>query len=242
MSENTNEESQTPAWEESTSADPAPAEPTTDFLSLDEQDLPATATPDLDAVDAPVPATPIAGPPNLNLGDPQQVAQATYGQTQQAYSQPQYQPVAPQTAYPQSYPQSYPQGGYAPGQIAYPPVPAVPGYQQLSWAEENTWASAAHWSALVASLIGLGFAGPLLVYLIKGPQSPRVKAAAAESLNFEITYVIAMVVSVLAMVVLIGLVTTPVLVVAWLILRILAAVAASKGENYVYPMTIRLVK
>ena len=42
--------------------------------------------------------------------------------------------------------------------------------------------------------------------------------------------------------VLIGFVTTPVIAVAWLILRIMAAVAASKGENYTYPLTIRLVK
>lgn len=242
MSENTNEETQTPAWEESTSTDSAPAEPATDFLSLDEQDPPVTASPDLGAIDAPVPATPIAGPSNLNLGDPQQVAQATYGQTQQAYQQPQYQPVPPQQAYPQSYPQGYPQGGYAPGQTGYPPVPVVPGYQQLSWDEENTWAAAAHWSALVAALVGLGFVGPLLVYLIKGPESARVKAAAAESLNFEITFIIAMFVSLLAMIVLIGFVTTPVIAVVWLILRIMAAVAASKGENYTYPLTIRLVK
>lgn len=101
---------------------------------------------------------------------------------------------------------------------------------------------AAHWSALVGTVIGLGFLGPLLVMLIKGPESPRVRAAAVESLNFEITYIIAMIVSLVATIVLVGFVTLFLLPLAWLVLRIVATVAASKGEDYRYPATIRLVK
>ncbi|PKQ31372.1 MAG: DUF4870 domain-containing protein [Actinobacteria bacterium HGW-Actinobacteria-2] len=107
--------------------------------------------------------------------------------------------------------------------------------------EENMWASAAHWSALVASVVGLGFAGPLIVYLAKSQESARVREAAAESLNFEITYILALIVSVLAMFLFIGFITTPVIIVGWLVLRILAAVAASRGEQYRYPVNIRIV-
>ncbi|MCG2806324.1 MAG: DUF4870 domain-containing protein [Propionicimonas sp.] len=120
-------------------------------------------------------------------------------------------------------------------------MPATTGYSTLRWEEENTWAAAAHWSALVASLVGLGFAGPLLVYLIKGPESPRVKAAAAESLNFEITFIIAMLASLVAMIVIVGFVTIFVFPIVWLVLRIVASVAAARGEDYRYPFAIRLV-
>jgi uncharacterized protein len=221
MSENVNPEPVTPQ----------PAEPVVNPLDLDPAEPSSAPVADLDAVDTPAPATPVAGPPQLNLGDPSQVAQATYGQTQQAYAQPQYSqapqpgPSAPQPPYP---------GGYV-------PVPVAGGYVPLSWEEENTWAAAAHWSALVASAVGVGFLGPLLVYLIKGPQSARVKAAAAESLNFEITFIIAMIASLLAMFIIVGFVTIAVFPVLWLVLRIVAAVAASKGEDYRYPFAIRLV-
>ncbi|HAM45476.1 MAG TPA: DUF4870 domain-containing protein [Propionibacteriaceae bacterium] len=112
----------------------------------------------------------------------------------------------------------------------------------MNVAEENTWASAAHWSALLATVVGLGFLGPLLIMLIKGPESPRVRAAAVESLNFEITYIISMLASVLLMFIFIGFITIFILPIIWLVLRIIASVAASKGEDYRYPVNIRLVK
>jgi uncharacterized protein len=226
-------ENQTPEELKPAAPEPTRVEPVVDFLSLDDDQPVATPAPDLGAVDSPVVATPVAGPSTLNLGDPQQVAQATYGQTQQAYQQPQYQQPEYQPAPPPQQP---------PYQQTYPPVPVASGYQQMGQAEENTWASAAHWSALVASLVGLGFAGPLLVYLIKGPESPRVKAAAAESLNFEITYILAMLVSVVAIIFVVGIFTTIVLPVFWLVMRIIAAVSAARGENFTYPLTVRLVK
>lgn len=243
MSDNTNWE--TPAESnDPVSSDPTPTEPAVAHLNLDEQAPESTPAPDLGAVDAPIPATPVAGPSDLNLGDPAQVAQATYGETQQAYQQPTVSdPTEPQPSY-------APQQGYAPPpQQGYQPPPPAPYYPQQGYApgmmnpnEETTWAMAAHWSALVGTVIGLGFLGPLLVMLIKGPESPRVRAAAVESLNFEITYIIAMIVSLVATIVLVGFVTLFLLPLAWLVLRIVATVAASKGEDYRYPATIRLVK
>lgn len=121
---------------------------------------------------------------------------------------------------------------------AYPPVP----YQQLNPTDESTWATAAHWSAILASFVGLGFLGPLLVLLIQGPKSARVRANAVESLNFEITYVIAMLASLLLMLVFVGFVTIVVFPILWLILRIVASVQTGGGRDYRYPVNIRLVK
>lgn len=232
MSEYTNPEN--PATEDSApeSVDLPVSEPTPDFLSITDEPADAPAPTDFSTPDQPAPAEPFQAPPGLDVGNPEEVAQATYGQTQQAYTD-----AAP------SAPQPDPQASYAPP----PPPPMAPVYAQtmpgqMNVAEENTWAAAAHWSALLATVIGLGFLGPLLIMLIKGPESPRVRAAAVESLNFEITYIIAMIASALLMFIVIGLITIIVLPIAWLVLRILASVAASKGEDYRYPLTLRLVK
>ncbi|MCC6498303.1 MAG: DUF4870 domain-containing protein, partial [Propionibacteriaceae bacterium] len=141
--------------------------------------------------------------------------------------QPQYGQQQPQ------YGQQQPQYGQ---QLAYP------ASDHLGAADESTWSSAAHWSAILASFVGLGFLGPLLVLLIQGPKSARVRANAVESLNFEITFIIAMVISVILIFLLIGIVTTILIPLAWLILRILAAVQTSGGQDYRYPVNIRLVK
>lgn len=125
------------------------------------------------------------------------------------------------------------------GPPQYQPYPAAAPAGQF---DESTWAAAAHWSALLTSLVGLGFLGPLLILLLQGPKSPRVRANAAESLNFEITFVIAMIVSavlVLAVIGIVGLVVFPLL---WLVLRIVASVQTSSGQDYRYPVNIRLVK
>ncbi len=225
-------------------SEPAIAEPDAIVSSLDLDDD-ASAQPevtDLEAVEPVAFSQPIIAPPGLDLSNPDRVAQVTYGHTQQAYAQPQFsaappagQPGYAQPSAPPPYqqaPSSYPPGTYLPA-----PAAAVP----MTWEAENMWAAAAHWSALAASAIGLGFAGPLIVYLVKSQESARVRAAAAESLNFEITYILALIVSFLAMFLFIGFITTPVIILGWLVLRILAAVAASHGENYRYPINIRMV-
>lgn len=202
--------------------------------------------PDVEPVDQPrYSAEPVAGLEGAEVSDPYRVAQATYGQTQQAYQQPPFQQEAYQTpAQPGYPPQPYLQQGVSQGSapVPYRPAGTPAGYGSLSQAEENTWTSAAHWSALVASLVGLGFLGPLLVLVTKGNQSPRVRAAAAESLNFEITFIISMIVSVIAIFLVVGIFTTILLPILWLVLRIVAAVATARGENYAYPVNLRLVK
>ena len=200
------------------------------------------------------------------------LAQQTYGQPAPAPSFPAQsvapvttyqQPTAPVTSYVQPDPfaaqSPYAQNPYAqpnayatPGPYAqnpyaeqhpYAPVPYTPPRSDILTPEqERTWASAAHWSALAASVVGLGFLGPLLVYLIQGPKSAWVKAQAAESLNFEITFVIAMIASFIATLIVVGFVTVFVFPVIWLVLRILATVATAQGRDYRYPISIRMVK
>jgi uncharacterized protein len=143
-------------------------------------------------------------------------------------------PTGPQQGYPQ-------QGAAQPGyqQQGYPP-PAQPVWTgqpaQLDAQQERTWGSAAHWSTIL-----LGFLGPLLIMLTKGNESPFVRRQAAEALNFQITVIIGYFVSFVLMFVLIGFLTFFALWVGALAFSIIGAIKASSGEDYRYPVALRMV-
>lgn len=103
--------------------------------------------------------------------------------------------------------------------------------------EERTWSLLAHIGTLV-----LGFIAPLVTLLVKGEQSPSVRAHSVESLNFQITAFIGYVVSFILTFILIGFVTWFLVWVAAVVFAIIATIAASKGEPYKYPFALRLVK
>jgi uncharacterized Tic20 family protein len=113
--------------------------------------------------------------------------------------------------------------------------------------DTTTWAMAAHLTALAALLVGLPCIGPLVIYLVK-KDNPFVRRHAAEALNFNLsvmlyTVVLALVTFILLFV-LVGVLLIPlfaVLLVGWIVLVIVAAVAASRGEEYRYPLTIHFV-
>ncbi len=144
-----------------------------------------------------------------------------------------------------------------------PPNPGAPGWGQppphpsgLS-SELRGWAIAAHLGGLVVGLATaavFGFVGPLLVWLFKRDEHPFTDHHAKESLNFQLTVLLVLVLSValaIPAVILgvltlgIGLVLLGVLAVvaavAWVVLPIIGAVKASNGEGYRYPLTIRFI-
>jgi len=98
--------------------------------------------------------------------------------------------------------------------------------------------------AMLAHLLGIvsGFVGALIIWLIKKDQSAYVDEQGKEALNFQITMLIAFVGAWILVFVLIGALLFPLLLVVNLVFCILAAVAASKGEHYRYPIAIRLLK
>jgi hypothetical protein len=102
--------------------------------------------------------------------------------------------------------------------------------------DERTMAMLAHLLALFASILG-----PLLIYLLKKDESAFVRHHGAEALNFSISVLIALVASGILTIVLIGIVLLPIVGVAALVFHIMAAVAASKGEWYRYPLSIRFI-
>jgi uncharacterized Tic20 family protein len=129
-----------------------------------------------------------------------------------------------------------PPGGAPQAAYAYSSAPAA------SQAEERNWAMAAHLSAFSGVLIPFGsILAPLVIWLVKKDTMPFVAEHAREALNFNITVALIGLVCALLTFVLIGFLLLPALLIAWVVLTVMAGVAASKGERYRYPFTLRLV-
>jgi len=85
------------------------------------------------------------------------------------------------------------------------------------------------------------FVPSLIVWLLKKDESAFIGEQAREALNFQITIILAHVVSWILMFVLIGFALMFLVWLANVILSIMAAIAVSKGENYRYPFALRLI-
>ncbi|AWB79343.1 DUF4870 domain-containing protein [Stenotrophomonas maltophilia] len=100
--------------------------------------------------------------------------------------------------------------------------------------------------ALAAHLLGIftWFIGALIIWLINKDDASKafVTDQAKEALNFQITVTIAMVISIILMVVIIGGILAPIVGIINLVFCIIAAVKANNGEAYRYPFTLRLIK
>ena len=118
--------------------------------------------------------------------------------------------------------------------------------------EDRQWAMFAHLSSVVAIWLGgMGFLGPLIVWLIKKDQSQFVNDQGKEALNFNLTILLAAIV--------LGMLAAPVALLTFflglivliplglalaalaIIMPIVAAMKANAGEAYRYPYIIRIV-
>jgi len=112
----------------------------------------------------------------------------------------------------------------------YPPVPdPVPS-------DSRGWAAAAHLGTFL-----VGFIAPLVIWLIKRDEDAFVEYHARESLNFQFSLMIYMLVSFLAILILIGIVMIAVVGIFAFVVIIIAGVRAAGGEFYRYPLSIRFI-
>jgi uncharacterized Tic20 family protein len=121
----------------------------------------------------------------------------------------------------------------------------------LAPSEERTWAILAHIGSLVAAWFAMGFLCPLVIWLIYRDRSEYVRRHALESLNFQLSLLIYSIGSGFVVVILTfvtfglaALLLIPLLAIgaiAALVVIIRGSVAASNGQEYRYPLTIRLV-
>lgn len=132
--------------------------------------------------------------------------------------------------------------------MAQPALPDPPGSGALAPNEERNWAMAAHMGALIAAVVAMGFLAPLAVLLYMGGRSDFVRRHAIESLNFQIMLLIYLAVAMLFAIFTLGLgllVVVPLIGIAGIVVLIvilLATMAASRGEDYRYPLTFRFIK
>ena len=118
----------------------------------------------------------------------------------------------------------------------------------LSASEERTWAMVAHIGVLVAAWFAMGFLCPLIIWLVFRYRSDFVRRHAVESLNFQISLLIYTAIAVVLVLITFGLgvlIIVPLIVigaVAAVVVIVLATIAASSGQEYRYPLTIRLVR
>jgi uncharacterized Tic20 family protein len=109
--------------------------------------------------------------------------------------------------------------------------------------EARNWAMFCHLSALfflgMATIVHI--VGPLVVWLMKRDDHPFIDEHGKESVNFQITITIYTLLLLPLVCIVIGI---PLLIALWIaniVFVIIAAVKASNGEAYRYPLTIRLI-
>jgi len=121
------------------------------------------------------------------------------------------------------------------------PPPAGTSTTQLD-AEEKNWGMFSHLAVLLGFVIPFGnIIGPLVVWQLKKGVMPFAAKHAKEALNFQITVSLAVTVCILLTFVGIGILLLPVVGIGALVLTIVAAIKANNGEDYEYPLTLRLV-
>lgn len=98
--------------------------------------------------------------------------------------------------------------------------------------------------SMLSHILGLftGFVGPLIIFLVAREDQPTAKAHAKEALNFQITLALAGIVSGILTLILIGFLGLIAVGIGNIIFSILAAMAASRNEEYRYPVCIRFIK
>ena len=124
--------------------------------------------------------------------------------------------------------------GELPPHPAQEPPAAVTAGRQRD--DERAWAVIAHLGGFVLAVV--------IAWIIRGTVGRRsefVRDQATEAMNFQLTALVAFLVSVVLWVIVIGLLLTVVVGVGALILSVLAALAAHAGIRYRYPVCVRLI-
>ncbi len=109
--------------------------------------------------------------------------------------------------------------------------------QPMSPGDEKLWATLVHIGGIF-----FGFIPALLGYLLLKDRGPFVRGHTATALNFQLTMVIASAVGAITALFGIGIVIIFAVGILILVFSIIAALAANRGEAYLYPLTITFLK
>ena len=134
---------------------------------------------------------------------------------------------------------------------AKPTEPSIEAETQQSPVLPATEVKADHTIGMLCHLLSLtqllgvplgNILGPLIVWLIKRDEDPFVDLCGKESLNFQISMTIYMVIAGILILLFVGLFMIPILMILNIVYTIIAAIKASQGSSYTYPLTIRFIK
>lgn len=136
----------------------------------------------------------------------------------------------------------------APSEAAAPSTPPSPPPAAESTAsglskDSLNMGMLCHLLAFAGLIVPFGtILGPLVLWLVKKDSDPYVDQQGKEAVNFQISMAIYAIVSLILIFAVIGAFLLPVILLANLVLTIIGAVKASKGEPWKYPVTIRMIK
>jgi uncharacterized Tic20 family protein len=115
-------------------------------------------------------------------------------------------------------------------------------YKIIDDKDERMWGMLCHLSALSGLIIPFGnLIGPLVVYSLKKDEYTFVADQGKESLNFQISILIYLMISGIAVLLLVGIFFLLFVPFIAIILTVLAGVRANDGEYYRYPFCIRFI-
>lgn len=109
--------------------------------------------------------------------------------------------------------------------------------------EERQWAMLCHVSAMLMYVTAIGgLVAPFVIWLLKREEMPFVADQGKETINFQITILLALTVSVILMLVVVGFVTFWALLAFHFVITLVAAVKVTEGVAYRYPLCWRVLK
>ncbi len=122
-----------------------------------------------------------------------------------------------------------------------PPSPQPRVVDHDATSGERSYAMFTHLAPIAASVLSVGIPGlsiiaPLVMWQVRKNDSPFLDDHGREAVNFQITILLFSIASLITL----GLMYVPILIFS-IVVSIIGAVAANKGEFYRYPCCLRLI-
>lgn len=109
--------------------------------------------------------------------------------------------------------------------------------------DERMWGMLCHLSAFSGFIIPFGnIIGPLIIYSLKKDEYAFVADQGKESMNFQISILIYIIISAISILFIVGIFFLMIVPLLALIFTVVASVRANDGEYYRYPLCIQFIK
>lgn len=113
----------------------------------------------------------------------------------------------------------------------------------MSRSQERTWSILVHASAFAGAVVPFGsILGPLIVWIIKKPESAEVDRQGRAAMNFQISMLIYVVIGVLLIRFMVGWVLLIALGIFWFVMVLVATIRVAGGRDPRYLFSIGFLK